>query len=198
MRARRLPEPRFAAEPDGLEYVVSVLAADAVRMELLTAVAALGLPQGAIGAGFLRNAVWDALHRRPPTPPDTDVDVVWFDAGDASAQADAAVEQRLRERCPGVDWSVKNQARMHLRNDDAPYVSVSDAIARWPETATSVAVRLADGGVQMVAPHGVADLLGLLLRPTPAFSGARRPVFEARVAAKGWTTRWPGLRLLDA
>jgi hypothetical protein len=85
---------------------------------------------------------------------------------------------------------------MHLRNDDAPYMDARSAIARWPETATAVAARLANRRVELLAPHGVDDLVGLIVRPTPAFSARRQEVMH-RVTSKNWLARWPKLRLVD-
>jgi uncharacterized protein len=50
----------------------------------------------------------------------------------------------------------------------------------------------------MRCPWGLGDLLGLVVRPTPAFAAdpAKRAVFEARLAAKAWDRRWPALRIL--
>ena len=47
----------------------------------------------------------------------------------------------------------------------------------WSETATAVAARLGDG-IELLAPHGLNDLLGLIAR---------------RAAEKGWFRRWPRL-----
>ena len=59
-------------------------------------------------------------------------------------------------------------------------------------------VRLGPAGVEVMAPLGLADLLGLVLRPTPAFARPERhAAFVARAAAKGWTRRWPGLRVAE-
>jgi hypothetical protein len=168
----------------------------------LRAVAALGLPEGWIGAGLLRNAVWDALSGLPfGTNPPGDADVVWFDPARADPATDAALEARLRRCWPeGPGPSVRNQARMHARNGDAPYAGTLDAVARWPETATAVAARWTTpaGRVEVAAPWGLGDLLGLVVRPTPAFAAdpAKRAVFEARLAAKAWDRRWPALRIL--
>ena len=152
-------------------------------MRLLHAADALGLPDCWIGAGFVRNAVWDELHGRAPDCARlNDVDVVFCDHADASAARDRALEARLAAHVPGVSWSVKNQARMHTRNHE--------------ETATAVAARLANGKVELLAPHGVDDLVGLVVRPTPAFM-ARRDQVTRRVAEKGWGARWPKLRLID-
>src|SRR5262249_30677811 len=127
-------------------------------MRLLGAVADLQLPDGWIGAGFVRNAVWDALTGRGPAALN-DVDVVYFDRTDLSAERDRSIEADLVRAVATVPWSVKNQARMHVRNGDPPYRDCSDAIAHWPETATAVAARLSGGRVELVAPHGVGDLL---------------------------------------
>lgn len=162
-------------------------------MRLLEALAALNLPDAWIGAGVVRGAVWDHLHGRAPTETWDDVDVVWFTPAQASPE-DATIETRLRAACP-AQWSVHNQAHMHTRNGDAPYRDTEDAIRHWPETATSVAARIVPDGIEILAPHGLADLFALVLRPTPAFSGDRRPVFEARVRTKRWLERWPLLTL---
>ncbi len=102
----------------------------------------------------------------------------------------------LRERLPDYDWSVKNQARMHVRNGDAPYRDVATAMRAWPETATAVAVRLgADDRLEVNAPYGLDDLFALVVRPTPGFAVRKRAVFDARVAGKCWLGRYPRLRL---
>lgn len=158
----------------------------------LEAVAAQGPPGAWIGAGFLRNAVWDVLHgRRPDVAGLADLDVVFLDVSNADPRADAAWEARLRGAL-SLPWSVTNQARMHGRNGHATYEDVADAIAHWPETATAVAARIEGGAVRLLAPHGWDGLLGMVVRPTPAFA-ARPEVVARRMKEKGWLTRWPGL-----
>ena len=165
-------------------------------MRLLQSVSALGLPDSWIGAGFVRNAVWDALHGRTPNCALlNDIDVVFFDRANASPAADAAIEHRLAACAPNLPWSVKNQARMHLRNGEEPYRDTTAAIARWPETATAVAVRLQQGRLDLLAPHGLGDLIGLIVRPTPAFA-QRSHAFACRLRAKNWLARWPRLRII--
>jgi hypothetical protein len=165
-------------------------------MTRLSTVASHGPAEAWIGAGFLRNAVWDALTGRDPdTIPAADLDVVFFDAANASSARDAAAEAKLAAAAPGLPWSVTNQARMHDRHGHAPYRDLSDALAHWPETATAIAARLGPGGVEILAPHGLADLLALIARPTPAHR-ARPAAMLARIAAKGWAARWPALQVL--
>lgn len=158
----------------------------------LEAVAAHGPPDAWIGAGFLRNAVWDVLHgRQPDVAGLADLDVVFHDAANPDPAVDAAWEARLRGVL-ALPWSVTNQARMHGRNGHAPFTGVADAITHWPETATAVAVRMEGGELRLLAPHGWGDLLGMVVRPTHAF--AERPeVVAQRMEKKGWLKRWPRL-----
>ncbi|WP_252181181.1 nucleotidyltransferase family protein [Azospirillum sp. B4] len=184
------------------ERLRALILGDASRVRLLVQVRALDLPDCWIGAGFVRNAVWDHLHHQgcgrqhPSIHSDSDVDVVWFDAGRASVALDRALTDRLLAHTPGVAWSVKNQARMHGRNGDAPYASAADALRHWPETATAVAVRLtATDGLDILAPYGLDDLFGRVIRPTPPFQGAKLDIMRQRVRDKRWLERWPLLRV---
>lgn len=180
-----------------LEHDLSALIqGDARRMAALAAARALALPDAWIGAGFVRDAVWDHLHVLPPQVPVGDVDLLWFDPARIDPAEDKALEQRLRAMAPQFDWSARNQARMHIRNGDRPYRNVADAMTFWPETATMVAVRLNDaGGVEVNAPLGLSDLFALRLTPGAHFRTTRRPIFDARVADKAWLTRYPRINL---
>lgn len=161
-------------------------------MMALEAIRELALPDGWIGAGFVRDAVWDHLHGREIRSPSADVDVVWFDRHRIEEERDREIESRLRACRPNFHWSVKNQARMHARNGDRPYDSVADAMCFWPETATAIAVRLTpEGGLEINAPFGLDDLFAPKLVPTPSFLGKKRHIFEQRTAQKGWRVRYP-------
>lgn len=175
----------------------NIIAADPLRMQALEMVAALDLPDCWIAAGFVRDAVWDDLHGYDVRLPLGDIDVVWFDAAREDARLDRQWEALCQDNMPQLSWSVKNQARMHQRNGDAPYMSVSDAMTHWPETATAVAVRLDEGGSIIVnAPFGLDDLFALRLHPAPHFTGDKAAIFKERVAAKKWLNRYPKLTLL--
>ncbi|KTE21922.1 MAG: nucleotidyltransferase family protein [Sphingopyxis sp.] len=177
------------------DHLSSILENDHRRMAALKAVEELSLPDGWIGAGFVRDAVWDYLHGRAADLPAGDVDVVWFDRHRVEERHDREIEIRLRQQQPDFDWSVKNQARMHLRNGDRPYASVMEAMRFWPETATAVAVRLvSDGWLEINAPFGLDDLFAPRLVPTSSFTGAKRHIFDGRVASKKWLLRFPLLQ----
>ena len=176
--------------------IVRLLEAHADLHALLCHVESLGLPDCWIGAGFIRNAVWDVLHGHAiDVSRLNDIDVIFFDPADTGKGREADLEHQLRRQAPQVVWSVKNQARMHLRNGDAPYRDTFDAIAHWAETATAVAARTVRGQVDVIAPYGVEDLLNLVVRPTPAFR-SKMEIYRDRVAGKSWPARWLRLRLL--
>jgi uncharacterized protein len=173
------------------------LAADPWRMACLEAVAALGLPDGWIGAGFLRNLAWDRLHAFARPTPLADVDVIFFEP-DSGTEREAEIETALARHLPAVPWSARNQARMHGRNGDPPYRDTADALVHWLETPTAVAARLTAGGaLEILAPFGLADLFALTVHPTPHARARpdRLAAYRLRVAQKAWLAVWPEVKV---
>lgn len=191
------------------DQLAALLRADPLRWHILGVVHSLNLPDCWVAAGCIRHAVWDEQHGRRPAPHlCSDVDVIYYDPHRLDPSIDRDTEQMLRQREPHMHWSVKNQARMHERNGDAPYADAADAMRHWPETATAVAARRIasstaqpDGQgreIEIIAPFGLDDLFDLVLRPTPSFVGAKRSIFDARIADKNWLQHWPKLKILGA
>jgi len=149
-----------------------------------------------LGGGLIRNLVWDYLHGfKNPTPVD-DIDVIYFNSLSSTKEHDQQIENSLRGHIQNLTWSVKNQARMHTSNCDSQYQGVEDAVSKWPETATAIAVRLTQSGeLEVVAPHGLSDLFRLIVRPTPHFL-TRPDRVAQRIADKHWQTTWPMLETL--
>lgn len=177
-----------------------LLTSDPAVSDMLAAVRSLDLPDCWIGAGFVRNHVWDHLHGYEKPTALNDIDVIYFDAGDLDEQVEKRLERDLHDRLPGYPWSVKNQRRMAGRNGDRPYRSTSHALEHWCETPTAVAIRLNDAGnIEVLAPLGLEDLFGLIVRPTP-FARAnphKLAQYRARMKKKNWPRQWPGIRVLD-
>jgi hypothetical protein len=181
---------------DRLAELRTLVARDRQRMRVLGVVRDLGLPDCWVAAGFVRNCVWDHLHGRAASPLPRDIDVIWFDPAGCAPARDAGLEAALRGRDGTLAWSVKNQARMHERNGDAPYRSATDAMRYWPETATAVGVRLdARDGIEVAAPFGLDDLFGLIVRPAGRFVVDKRAMYRERVLSKQWEQTWPGLQI---
>lgn len=171
-------------------------------MQVLTAVRHVNPPDWLVGAGVIRNLVWDHLHGYAQPTPANDVDVAFFDPHDLTPARDTAVTQQLLARLPTMKWEATNQAAVHLWYEQAfghavpPLTSSADAIGTWPETATSIGVRLLpNDDLLIVAPCGLDDLFNLVLRRNPRRVSLAR--FHRRLRYKQILHKWPQVRLVD-
>jgi hypothetical protein len=172
-------------------------------MRALDAAREVAAPQWLIGAGAIRNAVWDRLHGFSEPSPLADIDVVFFDADDLAPERELRVERALRAREPDLPWEAKDQAAVHLWYPEKfgfavdPVRSSAEAVGTWPETATAVAVRLDEGDrLTVVAPCGLEDLLGLVHRRNPKRVSVDE--YERRLSTKRIAERWPKVRVIPA
>ena len=68
-------------------------------------------------------------------------------------------------------------------------------MASWPEYATAVALRLeVDDSITVIAPHGLEDLFGCVIRRTPVRVSIN--TYRQRVAQKRYAVRWPKVRIV--
>lgn len=175
--------------------ITRLLEVDRWRMEVLKAAEELDLPDWWIGAGFLRNAIWNAIEGVDLSPT-RDVDLVYFNKDDMSPETDWAYDEKMKIKYPFAEWEIRNQARMHYVNNFDPYVSTGDGIAHWVETATCVAVKLEEGKLKYLFCYGTEDLFGLVARPTSKFKSEELlPIFYQRIEKKRWKEKWPSLRV---
>lgn len=184
---------------DLFSQLQSIITADGRRMHVLHSVRELDLPDCWVAAGFVRSSVWDHLHQRLPSTLPDDIDVIWHDPLKATQECDTMLESTLKARDSTLRWSVKNQARMHERNADAPYLSASNAMRHWPETATAVGVRLTDRAeIEVSAPFGLDDLFALIVRPTERFRVEKYSTYVDRIRSKNWQLQWPRISIKTA
>ncbi|WP_152394103.1 nucleotidyltransferase family protein [Paenibacillus guangzhouensis] len=177
------------------KQLIHWISQDQEIMDALRLVKTLRLNEGAIAAGFIRNYVWDRLHECRTRTPLNDVDVIYYDARSMEEERDRSFERELIKQMPQYEWSVKNQARMHIRNHHTPYHSISDAMLRWPETATAVAVRVTEQDrIEVIAPHGLDDLFEMKVRRGPYFESV--DYFLHRIESKNWRYLWPQLEVI--
>lgn len=177
---------------------------DSWMVKILSAAKSLDLHDWWIGAGFVRGKVWDTLHEHSSRTPLTDIDVIYFDkkdfsedeAGKESTRQEKIYEQKLGRIIPEINWSVTNQARMHVYHNTKPYKSSEEALGDWVETATCVGVKVDNNGdFVLTAPHGIYDLVNLILRPTTNTERNLKE-FERRTTDKKWLIKWPKLKLV--
>lgn len=193
-----MPTDPISAQTGGL---LALLQGSSLLSAVMAGWSRVGLPDSWLVAGAIAQTVWNDGFGLPREHGIADVDIVYFDGDDLSAESEAAHSARVRELFAGLPvWiDVKNEARVHLWYEAkfgqplAPYVSTADAISTFPTTATAVGVRPKTNGFELVAPFGLADLLGLIVRPNK--KQISRQVYEAKVAR--WLMSWPRLCIVS-
>jgi len=197
--SRREPEP-----VDELQArLVALVRCSPVLMRALRAARAVDPPEWLIGAGAIRDRVWDHLHGFTRPVSVKDLDLAFFDPGSLGSERERSVQSALTARAPDLTWDVTNQAAARLWYPQVfgvevdPLTSTSDAVATWPETATAIGVRLlADDSIHVVAPCGLDDLFALICRRNPRRVTSEQ--YRRRVEMKQIVKRWPRVRILDA
>jgi uncharacterized protein len=178
--------------------VIELIRGDERMMEIIKIASTLNLPDWWICAGFVRSKIWDTLHgfnERTETP---DVDVIYFDNKNMDKNFEKELENKLVSMMPTIPWSVKNQARMHMIKNLAPYTSSEDAISRFPETVTALGVKLnKENNLVLTAPWGLEDVINLEVKPTPYFMETKElaAIYEERLIKKNWKSVWHKIKV---
>ncbi|WP_298425105.1 nucleotidyltransferase family protein [uncultured Kordia sp.] len=172
--------------------LIEIIEHDKWMTTVLKIVRNLNLNDCWIGAGFVRNKVWDEKHGKDRSELN-DIDIIYYDKLCATKEYDLQIEKKLRSIDKNLNWSVKNQSRMHVRNGHKQYTDCFEAISFWPETATSIAVRLNHKNqVEYIAPYGLEDLFSLLVKPTSKFD---LTIYNSRIEKKKWKEKWNKLEI---
>ncbi|MCC3860418.1 nucleotidyltransferase family protein [Pseudemcibacter aquimaris] len=178
-------------DQQGKLQIIKWINEDPLRREALDVASRLSLPDWCLAAGFVRNLVWDKLHEYAEATPLNDIDLIYFDPDFKHSETE--IEDQLKSVL-GLPWSVKNQARMHIRNGDQPYKSTSDAMSYWVEVETAVGATVRNGECDIIAPFGIAALF-----QNTVTINTKRPKpddFDSRLKSKGWLEIWPKLKVL--
>lgn len=180
----------------------SIVRASPWFMRALHAAAELSLPSWCVGAGAVRNLVWDYLHGYQSPSWLSDIDLAYFDETEPPGM-ERHHQVRMEHNCPDFPWDVTNQAHVHLwferhfGHPVLPLYSLEDAVASWPEYATSVGVRLSKNGtIEIIAPLGLDDLFAMRIRRNPARVSIE--TFRQRILSKRYTERWPLVVVLES
>ena len=178
------------------DQLVAIVEASPQFMSWLAAVASLRLRSWCIGAGAVRNLVWDRLHHYAEPSEVGDVDVAYFDSDDVGSSSERMLQAALQRNFPEVPWEVTNQAAVHtwfeayFGHPVAPLRSLEEAVASWPEYATCVGVTLnASSEVQVIAPWGLHDLFDIKVRRNP--TRVSLETYRQRTKSKQYLQRWP-------
>ena len=166
------------------ETIVEQIQADPEMMAVLAIIRDLNLADAWLAAGAVRNFIWNLLSGRPGFDATTDMDLVFYDPA-ISYEETQLIEQELKKKFPQYAWEVKNQVYMHQHSPGtAPYTSACDAVSKYPEQCTALAVRLRkDGQLELFLPYGTRDIEDFIVQPTPHFlaSPERLAVYTERI-----------------
>ena len=170
-------------------------------MEVLAHAEKLDLPGWYLTAGCVFQTVWNVVTGRPPTAGIKDYDLFYFDDSDLSWAAENEVIEAGAHIFRDIPATVeiRNEARVHLWYEDhfgvpcPPYTSTEAAIDSFAATTCCVGVRrMGNDPWRVYAPHGLADVFNLVVRPNPVL--APRSVYVAKT--RRWLTQWPELTIL--
>jgi len=178
--------------------IMKLIKEDVWMMDILKTAKALQLPEWWICAGFVRSKIWDNLHGFEKRTRLEDIDVIYFDPTNLDESIEKKYEDILKDLKMDIPWSVKNEARMHLKNNIQPYQSCVDAISKFPETATALGVKLNErDDIILTAPCGIDDAINGIIKPSPNFLSSMEAIeiFEARLLQKNWKQKWPMLQI---
>jgi len=167
-------------------------------MEVLTRAEACDLPGWYLTAGCVFQTVWNVVTDRPPAEGIKDYDLFYFDDADLSWEAeDKVIRAGTFDDLP-APVEIRNEARVHLWYEDhfgvpcPPYPSTEAAIDSFAATTCCLGIRLVGDRWRIYAPHGLADVFNLVVRPNPVL--APQAVYETKAAR--WREQWPELTVL--
>lgn len=190
-----------ASDVEQRRVLIDIVRAQPHLMAILEGMNALGLPDPLLGSGAIYNTIWNVLTGRPPLTGIKDADVVYFDDGDLSYEAEDRVIRRAEKNFAGlpIPVEVRNQARVHLwfpEKFGVPYPqlrSSGEMMLYFASKTHAVAVRLeADGEISVHAPFGVGDIFAFRVTPNSAIDN-RRTHEQKGIRAKAI---WPELEIV--
>ena len=178
------------------EELIRIVQATPWFMQALNAAGSLHLQSWCIGAGAVRNLVWDYLHGFSKPSTLADIDLAYFDPDDLRPETEQQLQAELEAHFPSFPWEVTNQAAVHLWFEShfghpvSPLISLEQAIASWPEYATSVGITMnPESKIHVVAPYGLEDLFEVRVRRNPA--RVSKETYRQRNEQKQYASRWP-------
>ena len=208
-----------------LKRLGNIIKRDPFRMDCLHALRTLDLPQGYIGAGFVRNAIWDELHEKVKPTPLNDIDVIYF-SDEITESQNVAIAQNSKEpafqqqehslitaaaksKIKAQEQAIERelirmmpQANWQVKNQARMHLAHGHAPYKSSHEAISYWIeRETCVAVRLLANDDLDVLAPFGLAAN--FAGTisinpqypRPDVFEQRVASKNWLDVWPLLKV---
>lgn len=169
-------------------------------MQVLGIISELPLKDAWLAAGSVRNVIWDEVTHQHHSLSESDIDIVFYDP-EMTYENQLSIETKLNQEFPDYQWQVKNQYLMHHHSPNTkPYTSSCDAISKYPETATAIAIKVDnEDKLTLFAPYGLSVIVSLEIHPTPHFKedSDRMRLYKNRLKQKNWKDKWPQLKCYD-
>lgn len=199
MRGVRRTEP----DASDLARLEGILRGDDLLRSSLELARSLALPDWYIASGAIYQSVWNQLTGKPTGHGLKDIDLIYFDEGDLSYEAEDAAIRRVSAAFGAAGIAtpveVRNQARVHLwfeQRFGAPYSPLKDSaesLTRYASTTHAVGARLEpDGRFRIEAPFGLSDVFGMILRPNPRLDN--KGTYDEKAAR--CRELWPQVRVI--
>lgn len=178
---------------------LALVQADPDIAAMLAAMSAFEAPDLWLVSGVLFQTVWNVLEGRPRGHGIKDYDLFYFDE-DTSEEAEDRWIKRAAAHFAFAPREVqlRNQARVHLWYPKKfgiayPHLRSScDGVRQFLMTPCMVAIRPANGEVELFAPVGVDDVFDRIIRPNPLWQGPPRAEYLTK--AQRYMQDWPTLR----
>lgn len=190
-------------EAEQAARVIDAVMADPLAVTVLERAHHLNLPDWALMAGAVYKAVWNSQTGRAGGFGINDYDLAYFDAGDLSAEAEAAIVDPAEARFADLPVPVEvcNQARVHIWFNEAygtrraPLINTTDALRHFASLTHAVAIRLGpDGKPELLAPFGLDAVFSRTIRPMRDLAGPE--AWNRKIAEQA--RLWPELDFLPA
>lgn len=170
----RLADCLASSECERHAALEGILHSDPDLMRILRVLRDLGLPDWRLVSGAIYQTVWNVLTNKPLGYGIKDFDVIYYDGGDLSWQAEDEVIKRVTTSLPAYAGrlEVRNQARVHLWFEDkfgSPYQALTctdEALTRYVAKTHAVGARLKHNNeIDIVAPFGLSSIFGMTIVP---------------------------------
>lgn len=169
---------------------LDMLTAQPMMEELIETSVKADLPNWSIVGGLIRDFSWGIFFGRSITP--RDIDLIYYDDTDISPETDWEIENSL-QRISGLPFRVRNQARMHIFNNEDRYCSVVDAMSKFPTTVSAIGITSDGNRVPVIfSVFGYESLFSPSFQITPHFfRSERRDDFLNYLERNSLRQRWP-------
>ena len=199
----------YLIDPYVPEFIESenTLLLDKIIMEswlynYLEALAKTSLSNWYVVGSAIAQTIWNYKHKFDEKYEIKDIDIIYFDNHDLTAEAEKKIKQEIQHKLPKSDINIHivNVARLHLCYEQefgkkiSQYKTSEDAIDNWPTTATAIGVRMSTNNeLAIYAPFALDDLINLIVRPNKKL--INEDVYSKNV--EEWTKIWKDLKIID-